>query len=131
MIVAQDISARSPVSQTDSIPSRQSLDSRAARHPTHHRGAVNGNHFERPQRTEEEEEAFEDVGLNDDPKPKKKGIFSRFGDSSGEAHRALNWVVLTASICRVGRGASAARERSWEKRRDRLQRAKLMSLFDE
>jgi len=81
-----DISARSPVSQTDSIPSRQSLDSRAARHPTHHRGAVNGNHFERPQRTEEEEEAFEDVGLNDDPKPKKKGIFSRFGDSSGEAH---------------------------------------------
>lgn len=29
-----------------------------------------------------EEEKFEDVGLNDEAKPKKKGIFSRFGDSS-------------------------------------------------
>lgn len=36
---------------------------------------------ERPQLTEEE--VFEDVGLNDDPKllPKKKRIFSRFGDN--------------------------------------------------
>jgi hypothetical protein len=28
------------------------------------------------------EELFEDVGLNDEPKPKKKGLFSRFGDTS-------------------------------------------------
>jgi len=31
------------------------------------------------------EEGFEDVGLNDEPKPapaKKRGIFSRFGDNS-------------------------------------------------
>ena len=30
------------------------------------------------------EEAFEDVGLNDEPKPqpKKRGIFSRFGDNN-------------------------------------------------
>lgn len=28
------------------------------------------------------EEVFEDVGLNDEAKPKKKGIFARFGDSS-------------------------------------------------
>lgn len=28
------------------------------------------------------EEKFEDVGLNDETKPKKKGLFSRFGDSS-------------------------------------------------
>lgn len=36
---------------------------------------------ERPQLREEE--IFEDIGLNDDPKllPKKKGIFSRFGDN--------------------------------------------------
>lgn len=36
---------------------------------------------DRPQLTEED--IFEDVGLNDDPKllPKKKRIFSRFGDS--------------------------------------------------
>lgn len=33
----------------------------------------------------EEEETFEDVGLNDDLKPKKKGLFSRFGDSSSPA----------------------------------------------
>jgi hypothetical protein len=31
----------------------------------------------------EEEEGFEDVGLGDDEvKPKKRGIFARFGDSS-------------------------------------------------
>lgn len=33
----------------------------------------------------EVEEGFEDVGLNDEPKtapPKKKGLFSRFGDNS-------------------------------------------------
>lgn len=29
------------------------------------------------------EESFEDVGLNDEPKPvKKRGIFARFGDSN-------------------------------------------------
>lgn len=32
-----------------------------------------------------EEEKFEDVGLNDEAKPKKKGIFARFGDSSDVA----------------------------------------------
>ena len=31
-----------------------------------------------------EEEAFEEVGLNDE-KPKKKGFLSRFGDSSNDA----------------------------------------------
>lgn len=31
------------------------------------------------------EEGFEDVGLNDEPKPqKKRGIFSRFGDSDNK-----------------------------------------------
>lgn len=32
-----------------------------------------------------EEEIFEEVGLNDETKPKKKGLFSRFGDSSSDA----------------------------------------------
>lgn len=32
-----------------------------------------------------EEEVFEDVGLNDEAKPKKKGLFARFGDSSSDA----------------------------------------------
>jgi hypothetical protein len=27
------------------------------------------------------EEGFEEVGLNDETKPKKRGLFSRFGDS--------------------------------------------------
>lgn len=32
-----------------------------------------------------EEEAFEEVGLNDEIKPKKKGFLSRFGDSTSDA----------------------------------------------
>lgn len=32
-----------------------------------------------------EEEKFEEVGLNDETKPKKKGLFSRFGDSADAA----------------------------------------------
>ena len=31
------------------------------------------------------EEVFEEVGLNDEAKPRKKGLFSRFGDSSSDA----------------------------------------------
>lgn len=45
------------------------------------RSAIKSNQFERPQPTDEE--AFEDVGLNDEAKPpKKRGLFSRFGDNS-------------------------------------------------
>ncbi|KAI4129377.1 MAG: hypothetical protein LQ347_003802 [Umbilicaria vellea] len=73
-----DISARSPVLPAESNPPRQSLDSRTSRMP---RSAINGSgRFERPQPTDEE--GFEDVGLNDDAKPKKRGIFSRFADSA-------------------------------------------------
>ena len=32
-----------------------------------------------------EEETFEDVGLNDEIKPKRKGLFARFGDTSSDA----------------------------------------------
>jgi len=75
-----DISARSPIMQAESHPQRQSLDSRTNRLP---RSAVNGRHFERPQPTDEE--GFEDVGLNDEARPKRRGLFSRFGDSSETA----------------------------------------------
>jgi hypothetical protein len=72
----QDISAKSPVSYTDS--GRQSLDS-SIRSPRTPRSAINGSgRFERPQPTDEE--MFEDVGLNDDFKPKRRSLFARFGD---------------------------------------------------
>lgn len=35
-----------------------------------------------------EEEPFEEVGLSDEVKPKKKGFLSRFGDSSNDAQQA-------------------------------------------
>ncbi|KAL9120216.1 MAG: hypothetical protein Q9187_003230 [Circinaria calcarea] len=74
-----DISARSPVYQPDDKASRQSLDSRSSRVGTP-RSAINGTgRFERPNTTDEE--GFEEVGLNDESKPKKRGLFSRFGDS--------------------------------------------------
>lgn len=73
-----DISGRSPILQADSYPSRSSLDSRSSRLP---RSAIHSNHFEKPRPTEEEE--FEDVGLND-PKPKRKGFLSRFGETNNE-----------------------------------------------
>jgi len=35
-----------------------------------------------------QEDDFEEVGLNDEAKPKKKGIFARFGDSSGDTQQS-------------------------------------------
>ncbi|MCJ1400181.1 hypothetical protein MMC11_003385 [Xylographa trunciseda] len=73
-----DISARSPISHSETPSTRQSLDSRSPRTP---RSAINGSgRFERPQPTDEE--GFEEVGLNDDVKPKRRGIFSRFEHSA-------------------------------------------------
>lgn len=43
---------------------------------------MNGETFHRPQSTEEE--GFEDVGLQDEPKPKKKSFLSRFGESASD-----------------------------------------------
>ncbi|KAK5162782.1 hypothetical protein LTR04_002992 [Oleoguttula sp. CCFEE 6159] len=56
---------------------RQSLDMR--RVPVS-RASVARSRVERPETTAEE--WFEDVGLNDEVKPKKRGLFARFGDSS-------------------------------------------------
>ncbi|KAJ5152035.1 hypothetical protein N7492_010330 [Penicillium capsulatum] len=75
-----DISARSPITHADAFPSRTSLDSRFS-HITS--PAMRSSSFEKPESMEEE--TFEDVGLQDEAKPKKKGIFARFGDSSGDA----------------------------------------------
>ncbi|KAL6239818.1 hypothetical protein BDW75DRAFT_236078 [Aspergillus navahoensis] len=77
-----DISARSPIIYPDNMPSRTSLDSRFSRITS-----TSGYSGQRPAPTMEEDQ-FEEVGLNDDDtesKPKKKGIFSRFGDLSGDA----------------------------------------------
>ena len=91
LICLKDISARSPVSQNGVTTPRQSLDSKLIGSP---RAFPTNGQFERPTTTDEE--GFEDVGLtggsNDGPNnqpqnevkqpPKKKGIFSRFGDNS-------------------------------------------------
>ncbi|KAF7594109.1 hypothetical protein BBP40_010107 [Aspergillus hancockii] len=76
-----DISARSPVSYSDALPSRTSLDSRFSRLPSpYEKGPVT-----RP--TAMDEEQFEEVGLDDDSeaKPKKKGLFSRLGDFTNDS----------------------------------------------
>ena len=73
----QDISARSPVIHPDTAPSRTSLDSRFSRVTS---PGMRSTSFEKPDPMQEE--IFEDVGLNDENKPKKKGFLARFGDSS-------------------------------------------------
>jgi hypothetical protein len=47
------------------------------------RTSMNGNTFEKPQSTEEEE-GLEEVDLHDEPKPKKKSFLSRFGESASD-----------------------------------------------
>ena len=44
---------------------------------------MNGNTFQKPSATEEH--GFEDVGLNDEAKPKKRGFLSRFGETGADA----------------------------------------------
>ncbi|TID21264.1 hypothetical protein E6O75_ATG04659 [Venturia nashicola] len=77
-----DISARSPIPSFDERP-RQSLDSRRVLHSSASRPSFQGRHIDRPH--EPVEEGFEEVGLNDEAKPKKRGLFSRFGDTLADA----------------------------------------------
>jgi len=77
-----DISARSPISVYDT-PTRQSLDSRRILHSESSRPSFQDRRIDRPH--EPVEEGFEEVGLNDETKPKKRSIFSRFGDSDSSA----------------------------------------------
>lgn len=44
--------------------------------------------FEKPESMEEE--CFEDVGLEAENKPKKKGLFSRFGDFSNDTQASVS-----------------------------------------
>lgn len=81
----QDISARSPVAHPDAAPSRTSLDSRFSHLNS---PAKRPNTFHKPDSMEEEK--FEDVGLNDEAKSKKKGLFSRFGGDSSDALQSGN-----------------------------------------
>ena len=91
---SQDISARSPITDNvhetyprQSLDARRSMDtrrsfdarrSRATPRTSMQQGRLSESHDQVP------EEGFEDVGLNDEPKPqpKKRGIFSRFGDNN-------------------------------------------------
>lgn len=81
-----DISARSPVIDNDAQRPRQSLDARRLRIPS---AGVKEKPFNPPEPHPEDQ--FEDVGLNDDAiKPKKTGIFARFGHSSNESSAHAN-----------------------------------------
>lgn len=101
LTVAQDISARSPIPECLDPRTRQSLDTRRSldtRHSLDTRRSLDVRRSRAPPRSSlqerrpesagsrvPEEGAFEDVGLNDEPRqqtqPKKRGIFARFGDS--------------------------------------------------
>jgi len=80
-----DISARSPIPCYDaparqSLDTRQSLDSRRSLQPHPLRSSFQDTRIDRPYSSVEE--GFEDVGLHDEVKPKKRGLFARFGDSA-------------------------------------------------
>ncbi|OLN95941.1 hypothetical protein CCHL11_05041 [Colletotrichum chlorophyti] len=101
-----DISARSPIPQND-IPQRQSLDS--ARFPRLHRSAFD----RRPDRDlPTADEAFEDVGLEDHKHQqpnRKRGLFSRFGDSD---HKEPSASSPNSSVTRFLTGAGRKRGQS-------------------
>src|SRR5262245_3908115 len=91
-MVVQDISARSPVPECLDMRPRQSLD---ARRSMDTRRSLDVRRSRAPPRSSLQEcrpatengatadDGFEDVGLNDEPKPqKKRGMFARFGESS-------------------------------------------------
>ncbi|KAF2735480.1 hypothetical protein EJ04DRAFT_563344 [Polyplosphaeria fusca] len=92
-----DISARSPVPEClDQFPrqsldarrsmdTRRSLDVRRSRAPPRS-SLQQERRSEQLPRDASAEEGFEDVGLNDEPKPqKKRGLFARFGDDNKTA----------------------------------------------
>ncbi|KKK13612.1 hypothetical protein ARAM_006024 [Aspergillus rambellii] len=116
-----DISARSPVSYTDALPSRTSLDSRFSRltSPSGPRP------FEKqPQTTEED--CFEDVGLDDDDnnnnnnnnnsaKPKKRGLFPDLAISPATPRQVVPSPHRTwDSISPAENEAKAIPDRNWE-----------------
>ncbi|KAI9728656.1 MAG: hypothetical protein M1828_002762 [Chrysothrix sp. TS-e1954] len=92
-----DISARSPVLDPDTRRVRQSLDARQLRMPV---AAYKEKHINPPEA--QPEDRFEDVGLDDNAtaatsstatKPRKQGIFSRFGHSSSASDSHINGIT--------------------------------------
>ena len=85
-------SSRPSIDTRKSLDSRQSLDSKNILSPR----AIIKEQIDRERpATTDEEERFEDVGLNDDSakvpsQQKKKGIFSRFGDSNADTPSAAS-----------------------------------------
>jgi hypothetical protein len=95
LTVAQDISARSPITglgdetyPRQSLDARRSVDTRRSLDVRRSRATPRSSMQQHRDSTDQPavpEEGFEDVGLNDEPKPlpqKKRGIFSRFGDNN-------------------------------------------------
>ncbi|KAF1841018.1 uncharacterized protein K460DRAFT_371010 [Cucurbitaria berberidis CBS 394.84] len=90
-----DISARSPVQDCinetyprQSLDARRSVDTRRS-YDIRRSRATPRSSMQQPRNSESQaevpEEGFEEVGLNDEPKPqpqKKRGLFARFGDNS-------------------------------------------------
>ncbi|KAJ4367487.1 hypothetical protein N0V83_007070 [Neocucurbitaria cava] len=90
-----DISARSPaqncINETyprQSLDARRSVDTRRSLDVRRSRATPRSS-MQQPRNSESQaevpEEGFEEVGLNDEPKPqpqKKRGLFARFGDNS-------------------------------------------------
>ncbi|EUC37589.1 hypothetical protein COCCADRAFT_84964 [Bipolaris zeicola 26-R-13] len=89
-----DISARSPITDSvhetyprQSLDARRSMDTRRSFDARRSRATPRSSMQQgrsSESRDQVPEEGFEDVGLNDEPKPqpKKRGIFSRFGDNN-------------------------------------------------
>ena len=91
----QDISARSPIQDCihetyprQSLDARRSVDTRRSLDVRRSRATPRSS-MQQSRHSESQagvpEEGFEEVGLNDEPKPqpqKKRGLFARFGDNS-------------------------------------------------
>jgi len=91
----QDISARSPIPDSvgetyprQSLDARRSIDTRRSLDVRRSRATPRSSMQQHRESTDQvPEERFEDVGLNDEPKPqaqKKRGLFARFGDNNAE-----------------------------------------------
>jgi len=90
-----DISARSPIPDSvgetyprQSLDARRSIDTRRSLDVRRSRATPRSSMQQHRESTDQvPEERFEDVGLNDEPKPqaqKKRGLFARFGDNNAE-----------------------------------------------
>lgn len=92
LTAAQDISARSPIDcggetyPRQSLDARRSVDTRRSLDVRRSRATPRSSMQQHRESADQvPEEGFEEVGLNDEPKPqpqKKRGLFARFGDNN-------------------------------------------------